>query len=376
MRFENKWTAATYGTLGAKYDIASILPLFRFKYDPTVPQTFPPNNSWSLANWFIAESGISDPNCGVTTQQGLSAREAQTLQTAASAPNTATAWDERRDLLQKLLAEPGISTSNAAAAAYLNQQSQVNTTAWRFAKALRQWAAVSVLPEDIAATLSEFDTQLAELNNESATAGAQAASEQQMELAAQRLEWYNSTVWPLHQEKLQLLLATVADLPASQVYEANLKQILHIGVRHVLGDSLAGTDLEVLRTIATQCPATGGWWVRMAPLWLPEAERAVYWSRDIDKECGVEGRSRPAIQLEGIKMVPNPAKDQADIYLPAAVTGIWQLYDLTGRAVMSGQVLEGKNISLNLAQQKPGLYFFQLTDEKGGVQTAKLTIQE
>lgn len=371
-RYQNRWTAPAYGTLGALYALPAGKPLrFRILYDANDPQTAPANMSWSPADWFKEEAGPTDGGCTINVQPFLSNREAQVISSATLSAYNAGEWDARRDLLLRMNEEPEIAAQDGAAASFQQQQSENNTSAWQFAQALHRYNRTTRLPAAHSANLKAYQARLDSISaqwQDTTSAPVAGLAQKWTEVAVERTLYYDSLVWPVHRAALEDLLPLIAALPAGQIYEANLKHILYCAVHYALHDSVATADLPLLRSIADQCPATGGNWVRLAKQWLPYQEYLIRLEKDEIAPCGATDRreSDTHLSFRDVRVIPNPAKEMVEVYLPSALTGKWQLCDVGGNVVASGSLTEGNRASIQLNQHLQGIYFFQFRSEAGG----------
>ncbi|MFT5020680.1 MAG: hypothetical protein ACI9CU_002081, partial [Polaribacter sp.] len=68
---------------------------------------------------------------------------------------------------------------------------------------------------------------------------------------------------------------------------------------------------------------------------------------------------------------PNPSKGHFRISLNEAIVGGYSVYDLTGKAIVSGVPFNSNVLNLNLENQKSGLYLLRL-DWEGGQKSIRL----
>ncbi len=86
---------------------------------------------------------------------------------------------------------------------------------------------------------------------------------------------------------------------------------------------------------------------------------------------GIENIQHPIEAL----VYPNPAQDKLNVKMEESMVGSAYVYDLLGNIVYQ-QVLDGKELSINTADMKGGLYILVLQAENGASQTYKVSISK
>ncbi len=92
----------------------------------------------------------------------------------------------------------------------------------------------------------------------------------------------------------------------------------------------------------------------------------------------VEGENIPTsinnLTLGVIKIFPNPSEGVFKISNETAISS-YRVFNAVGQLVQGRSVLFVKEVSVDLSQEKKGLYMLQVTDESGTTQTSKVIIK-
>ena len=392
-RFENTWTG-NYTTKGAFYDVIS--PMFKIIVDQNVPQTQPPNLSWSPSNWFQTANGPSMNFCSFIDLLEISDKERSFINGSVSSDDTdASNWDTRRVLLYKLMQVSDLASVDASANTYLTANVSAGTSAWKYARA--EWlfdqaytlsASLTTQIRDKGLECQTYNNNListdGQMNNSGATVsllGQRRSQFNQLVTAANDLDGLRAQAAPAISQGLQTAQTYVQGLPQTNTFELNLKQILGIAIRYMQGDSLIESDYAVLRAIAAQCPTTGGKSVYMAPIWMLHEEAINYLDYDWESPCGGGGggnaatvsTSTPSILTAQIK--PNPAKDQITCTFPVEeLSGKWQFVNFTGQVLQSGKWSASDILSIDVHILPVGIYALQWSGQSGEVHSSKVSI--
>jgi hypothetical protein len=366
-------------------------PATKFFYDPsaTIPDDAPP--SWFPLDWFDASASGSNGNCDPTgTVPPVTGRESDFI-SGTAVPDTATAnWDERRQLLYKLMRYPSLTYSDTAAANYLSSNATANTSAWQFARAeflfdqAYSIASTSTTPlgnfsahyRVIADTIIAYEAQQAQDTTTYDFTIAQNCASAFATLCqvADSIKQQLSVVEPSISSALSTALTYTQALPTGKAYESNLKNILTIAVRYAQGDSLTETDYNALRSIAAKCPQYEGISIRRAPLWLPHEEAVEYVTKTWEEECAERSVESSRIVNEKLQVAPNPANDRVQVIFPDGVaSGRWQVNDVTGRLVQEGNIADAA-LSISTADWKAGIYFLICHSNNGKISSSKFVI--
>ena len=118
------------------------------------------------------------------------------------------------------------------------------------------------------------------------------------------------------------------------------------------------------------------WWWRSISLNDNEGTwiyRVTYNGETVDHEFEVSTLSVEENQLNEVVMAPNPATDQVNLQSVQPMTDI-NIYDVSGRLLQTLKV-NSTLVDLNLNGLRSGLYFVQVTDESGAIQSLRLLKQ-
>jgi agmatine deiminase len=101
---------------------------------------------------------------------------------------------------------------------------------------------------------------------------------------------------------------------------------------------------------------------QVRPMPAPEG----YWKfKVLEDITGIEEKNLT------VSVYPNPSKGHFRISLNEAIVGGYSVYDLTGKAIVSGVPFNSNVLNLNLENQKSGLYLLRL-DWEGGQKSIRL----
>lgn len=389
-RFENRWTGSTYVTRGAEYQGGA--PGFKIFYDPSgTISDDKPNTVLPTSGWFDEASG-SNPVCGINGGTVVTETERQFIDGTTSSSAATDNWDTRRILLYKLMRYPELTTGDEDAANYLDDNETANSSTWQFARAEHLFDQAYVLSAPLQTAFTNMTAQFRLFCDTLVMLDAQQASDMSgfdATIAQKRANIFDKLVFTadsLEQLRAQAdatvlpaldtALMYAQSLPDTQVYEENLREILTIAIRFAQGDSLLGSDYTALRSIASQCPATGGISVRRAPQWLEHEEAVTYLDKEWDDNCSsplISGNKDLSVAPLAVKVAPNPADNQIQILLQDDVSGSWQVTDLTGRIVKEGNIT-GAMVNISTADMTGGLYLLTCKSTAGEVSTIKMSI--
>lgn len=84
--------------------------------------------------------------------------------------------------------------------------------------------------------------------------------------------------------------------------------------------------------------------------------------------------------LESVDLYPNPASQQATLFVSSVETGSYllEIFDLQGRLIQreNGMAVRGNNeITLDLSAYTSGMYWLRFTHQNGNFSTQKLIIE-
>lgn len=102
-----------------------------------------------------------------------------------------------------------------------------------------------------------------------------------------------------------------------------------------------------------------------------ESPAGAYHFVNYDCEAVLPYSAAHAPEINPLQIAPNPVFQETRISLPEPAQGRWTLYDSQGKSVRSGS-WEGNEVVLNLENERPGIYLFQLRLREGRVWSGML----
>ena len=387
--FENRWNGTTYQTRGAEYEGGD--PGFKFYYDPSTTITDYEPSTVSPNDWFDESSG-SNNTCGSGGGNVVTETEQQFIDGTISSVATAGNWDTRRLLLYKMMRYPELPAGDLDAADYLDDNETAGTSAWRFARAEHLFDQAYVLSNSLKTAFTNMTARfhtvsdtlvLLDLQQAQDTTTYDTTIAQQrynvfgkLVIVADSLEQLRTQADATVLPALQTALTYAQNLPDTAIYEENLKEILATAIGYAQGDSLTENDYSLLRSIAAQCPATGGISIRRAALWLEHEEAVTYIAKEWDDNCIsplVSDTKSPLDVAPRVQVSPNPANTYLQVVFPENSSGVWQITDLAGRIVLVGEI-DSIISNIGASDLAGGMYLFTCRFVTGQVSTVKVNI--
>jgi hypothetical protein len=173
------------------------------------------------------------------------------------------------------------------------------------------------------------------------------------------------------------LAVKMQSLEGHSAYEQNEIKVNHLLLTyHLWSEDL--TDVpekawEELKSIAEQCPYTGGWPVYWARSLYRQYASTVTW--DIHEGCGpVVGNRTSAFGTDNkVEVYPNPASSELMILLQSEAAARFQLWNIHGQLLLEHTLLEGKN-NLGLQHQPNGIFVYKVQLQDGTIESGKIVI--
>lgn len=160
---------------------------------------------------------------------------------------------------------------------------------------------------------------------------------------------------------LEAVHSYVLQLPVNEIWEQNRKTVLLHIVANAMGQEPTETDMQTLRAVAQQCPATGGGAVLMARSRLPVEEASLFPLEGEDPYCMEERASEKTSVIEGkIILSPNPVSDYLIVAMDKPASGSWQIAASDGQVLASGVFSDTDRIGINVRQLPEGFYHLRL----------------
>ncbi|GAB4491329.1 MAG: hypothetical protein OHK0019_11350 [Saprospiraceae bacterium] len=381
---ENVWStsASDYEGFAANYGDGD--PLFIFNVDETVsPSHMPP--SINVDEWFFDmltdESTSNCVNLGARSPE-INDSDEKVMDETYPVESAAGLWDLERELLLKLLTHPELMPAESDAKDWYDYQE--NSSPWKFAMAAKAYRDAFIFPENLQTLLDslyaghketwDYVLKLDSLQRvdpytlDSAILQNQLTALSELEVLQDAIEEALEDCKVFTEAGLETALEWNDELPTSTLYEENLKNIYLIDIKAAMGDSLTEDHYDILRGIASQCILDGGKSVRIAPYRLPHEEAVAYLGEEIVEEnCELEERQQTlqASSARNIEVLtrPNPANDFLTVMPSEAISGTWEIYNLTGELVQQGNIPANSfSFSVPLGDIIGGIYFLRLTD--------------
>lgn len=180
----------------------------------------------------------------------------------------------------------------------------------------------------------------------------------------------------------QQALSANSQISVGTVHETNEKTVNQIELNAVLnqGGGLTEQDVTSLNNIAVQCPKTGGTAVIRARALLEDCYEDE--ADDYTAACMGEFSTQGTVSLTLASAPRNAAKDMSPtsaviaqgeiiLSLPFEAGSNYQLYDVSGRVLMSGILDESLRIPLT-TDLMPGVYFCAVFYPRGIIETQKI----
>ncbi|MCE7921494.1 MAG: right-handed parallel beta-helix repeat-containing protein [Haliscomenobacteraceae bacterium CHB4] len=160
---------------------------------------------------------------------------------------------------------------------------------------------------------------------------------------------------------LEAVHSYVSQLPTNEIWEQNRKTVLLHIAANAMGQEPTETDMQALRTVAEQCPATGGGAVLMARSRLPVEEASLFPLEGEDPYCTEERATEKTPIFEGgIILSPNPVSNYLIVAMDKPASGSWQIVASDGRVLATGVFSDTDRIGIDVGQLPEGFYHLRL----------------
>jgi hypothetical protein len=140
------------------------------------------------------------------------------------------------------------------------------------------------------------------------------------------------------------------------------------------------SDIAMLKSIAAQCPYSGGNAVFAARAMLAQQDRTYYDDKALCLEQGILWRTaKPKVEKTSkdkyCKIYPNPANHKIVIeFKDAQQDGNIALYDIYGRILLEQRILNTTTNTLNIEGISSGVYILKVESNGSNVITEKITV--
>jgi len=291
----------------------------------------------------------------------------------------ATRWWNERNLYEKLVNNPGLTTNNGLMSNFV--QGRAGTP---LAQLLNARKSISTVANNTAASFTAIADQdrniIKNLANQSGlndstvlmitdTVLAAALKTAQGTATTHLNNWKAATA-----QSLTTLRATVANIAPSNLFETNEQWVLMFYLDYpVKGLQPSAALLEQLRNLGLQCPLVAG----------PAAVSAntlyeLLTNKQLKKEncVGSDERNNGVITSNDVVVYPNPANNSLEIILnqPQTEKQVYlEMYNQFGQSVLR-QYLSWSRNSVSTAVLPNGIYTICINTNEGRISTQKVVI--
>lgn len=388
--FQNAYAAIL---LGKDQNNPSLLTIDRneFLVDDITDQNQAPVDRLPTFNWFKETDCLQTPTgCVGTIEPELDAYDGQ-VRGQYPLPNPfpeVDEWENTRRVMFKLMRYPALNTGDATAfyAAY------VQSSAGLYARFDSMMYAVSNAAASTQTSLFALESVLREKQAQIDALDAGISNYTQISptlLLSRAVLLAEMTTLSQQRETLLEQCAATRDallegcaqynqnLPASQPYEQNQRQINAIAIQLAKGNELTPADKAILHTIAGQCLQVAGQTRSYAAGLLPPEENGAYWQEDpAVHNCAERSSDREEKWSQKLDVSPNPASDFVRITFDHPASGEISVCDLTGRVLQTYSMQEAAMpLEIPTAQLSNGSYLLVFRDPTGRtLQSARFVV--
>jgi len=190
---------------------------------------------------------------------------------------------------------------------------------------------------------------------------------------------YRKNIGSAIQDEIQLN----KNIQTTAIYEDNEKlvnQVYLTLVSEYERDTLTSKEIELLKSIAIQCPKYGGMAVYEARGLLPVTLQLEYNDNRADcypipeeSEELVESNLQISLSIQStIKIYPNPPVDQLNVIYPSDKTGFLTITDIKGSTLLKTELDSSGSFTTKISNSLvSGLYFCTINLSDGTVYTKK-----
>lgn len=269
-------------------------------------------------------------------------------------PANVRAWEERYELLAKLLRYPELKAAYPTADVFFDQH--IGTSAGQFVQWEEQMnQAMLIEPgqlealqqnrDQVTALIQELDLLDGTLTNEEEIANADAAFFEaravllgQIGSLAAEEDALLATTKEIRADELNAVVETLSTLPQATPYEQNQVFLNGLAVKKARAEDFFEEEYALLSVIAAQCPDVVGSTRNQAINYLPVGDPAnTIWETGNAPGC-VEERSVPPIWEDarpvGLALWPNPTTSTLFVNFPSPFSGYVQVFALTGGSAL------------------------------------------
>ncbi len=402
----NIWELANYTPDRAAWHKGNNFPASRFDYNPSLIGE-EPVPAFPASGWFHPDcTGNPLPNqhCGEQEPYSptLDEFESQIISENQnySAPATVLAWEERRQVISKLLRYPDLNASYPAANTFYN--THINTSAGKFAQFDEMLHNAMLIDSSLMASLDNIRAQITNVIGRIDSLDSTIPNALAAESLGNLFFTYRSTlINPIGQlmsqqqgfesqilasrtNALALCEQYLATLPQSATYEWNQTFLNGLAIKKAQVIALSENDLSTLRIIAGQCPEIAGHTRDQAMGLLPIGDPAIFLP-DVPIIPGCHGlygegdeRNTPSTQHSlDLQLSPNPVPDALFVRFSTPFSGDIQVFDLAGKSAGRYQgIKEQTEVNISTSKLAPGIFFLSLVSDSGKRTVTKFIVSK
>ncbi len=402
----NNWLQASYAPDRGAWHKGTNFADSRFDYNPSLTGE-EPVPVFPASGWFHDDCiGTPLPNqhCGAQEPYSPTLDVFESIIISEnqnySAPATVLAWEERRQVISKLLRYPDLNTAYPAANTFYN--THINTSAGKFAQFDEMLHHAMLIEPSSMASLDNVRAQITgvigRIDSLDSTVQNAAAAES---LGSQFFAYRSTLLSPIGQlmaqqqaiesqivaartSALALCEQYLAALPQNATYEWNQAFLNGLALKKARIIAFSENDLSTLRIIAGQCPEIAGHTRDQAMGLLPIGDPAIFLP-DVPIIPGCQGlygegeernTSTPYPTLE-LRLSPNPVADVLFVKFGSTFTGEIQVFDLAGKSAGRSQnINEQTEANISTSKLASGIYFLSLISDSGKRTVTKFIVSK
>ncbi len=350
-------------------------------------------NTGDPTDWFLFENeqGLNCSTCdkptpllgtgGHSDDGGI--RSSERLVAGDGFGNDAFQWMASQRLFQRIVAQPTLKQDFDLAQFFDSQSPQIIGKFAAIEQRISQIAYGSDLEQQEFGKLSIRINTLGDLISFWLDAPESPERSKKLSQLNTELDWVIRSVngYEKYAQSQRLSQADniALDLNALQtnyLYGQNEKEINSLLLAHRLwmdgGTNMSEAVWTDIKSIADQCPHTGGWPVYKARSIYRQHVPTASW--DINQGCSAstENRSFVTGNTSIVEVYPNPAQSELTIVLQGGPAS-FQLWNIHGKLMLEQSLAEGKN-GLDLQSQSDGLYLYKVQLQDGTIKTGKIVL--
>lgn len=340
-RFGNRWIG-NFNNLDAEYlklgPLTGIDKFFVESTDyPLKPFIRKVNNNSDGANsviWFQTLPGTTNYSCNVSAAATLNETDMRVINATFQGGSAVQNWEADQYVYGKLLKQPDLNVTPESNAFFTQKAA---SSSGQFAEVAAKMNTIGAIDAATQNQIKDWEEQQLQLGNDIEQIDQAELVETCLwnikPLAAKQDKLTAIQTIALNMAALQTQLTDEKNksankaknsnnnLPSNTIFEANSKLLNELRLQKILNDSdWSDSELVLLRSIANQCPTTGGTAVIGARAALPSGEQITYYDRK-ETGCATEHQASnngAASQKDAVTLraYPNPASNMVMVEYP------------------------------------------------------------